>query len=150
MIRLADYRDTKIILDLLTDFLSETSYHERAQAVALDKEHLCKLIWMCENSGYVWLAFADQEPAGLLMTIKQPNMWNKNVIELREIVWYVRPQFRKSLLGGRLFNEFNRSADQLMSLGKIDVCFTTKMATTDTINLERRGFRPTETTYIKE
>jgi len=149
MIRLAEHKDTKIILDLLVDFLQNTSY-QQASAASTDREHLCKLIWLCQQQGYIWLAFKNQQPVGLLMSVRNPNMWNPKIIELKELVWYVVAEHRNSTLGGRLFAEFCQQAEQLKQQGLIDVYFTTHMTTTAPINLERRGFRLTETTYIKE
>jgi hypothetical protein len=38
----------------------------------------------------------------------------------------------------------------LLEQDKIDGYFTTRMTTTEDIDLERRGFRLTEKTYLKE
>lgn len=149
MIRLATDSDTLIVVDLLRRFLSETSYSQAEQATK-DTEHLCKLTWTIKQHGYIWLAFHDEVPVGLLMAIKEPNMWLPSARELREVVWYVAPEHRSSTTGGKLFLQYCKKGDELLSSGDIQGYFTTQMTTTKNIDLERRGFKQTETTFLKE
>ena len=149
MIRLADHKDTLIVVDLLRRFLTETSYSQAQQAVR-DTEHLCKITWLVQQHGYIWLAFKDEEPVGLLMAVCEPNMWLPSAKELRELVWYVVPEHRQSTVGGKLFLQYCRKGDELLSKGDIQGYFTTQMTTTKSIDLERRGFKQTETTFLKE
>ena len=149
MIRLADYKDTQIIIELLKQFLMETSY-EQGQRAAENTEHLAKLTWTVQQYGYTWLAFQDEQPAGLLMALKEPNMWYPQAHELRELVWYVVPESRSTTIGGRLFLKYCEKAESLLKSGGISGYFTTRMTTTDPIDYESRGFRKTEETYLKE
>jgi len=149
MIRLATDSDTLVVVDLLRRFLSDTSYSQAEQA-SKDTEHLCKLAWIIKQHGYIWLAFKDQEPVGLLMAIREPNMWLPSAQELREIVWYVVPEHRSSTIGGKLFLQYCRKGDELLATGEIQGYFTTQMTTTKSIDLESRGFKRTETTFLKE
>jgi L-amino acid N-acyltransferase YncA len=149
MIRLATHLDTKIILDLLEQFLQDTSYSQ-AVAASKNQEHLCKMIWTAQQYGYIWLGFVNDEPVGLLIAIKEPNAWFPQAIQFRELVWYVMPEHRHSSIGGKLFLKYCEKAEELKEKGLIQGYFTTRMSTSDSINLERRGFRLTESTYIKE
>jgi hypothetical protein len=149
MIRLADYQDTKIAVELLQQFLQETSYRQ-AQQASENVEHLAKIVWAAQQYGYIWLGFIDEQPAGILIAMKEPNMWFPQARELRELVWYVHPNHRNTTLAGRLFHHYQRKGDELLAQGSIQGYFTTRMITTTGIDLERRGFRLTESTYIKE
>lgn len=149
MIKLATHLDTLAIVDLLKRFLTETSYSQAEQATK-DIEHLCKITWLVQQHGYIWLAFKDQQPVGLLMAVKEPNMWLPSARELKELVWYVVPEARESTVGGKLFLQYCRKGDELLAQGKIQGYFTTQMTTTKNIDLERRGFKQTETTFLKE
>jgi len=149
MIKLATTDDTLIIVKLLTQFLTETSYSQATEA-SKNFEHLCKIAWMSLQHGYIWLAYVDDQPAGLLMAVKEPNLWLPQARELKELVWYVTPEYRKNSIGGKLFLSFCKKGEELLKLGEIQGYFTTKMTTTDTIDYESRGFRQTEVTYIKE
>lgn len=134
---------------LLQEFLKETPYHQAASA-ANDREHLGKIVFTVMTAGYIWIAYKDQQPVGLLMALKEPNLWVPKSAELRELVWYVLPEHRNSTIGGRLFMKFCQCGDQLIDNKVIDFYWTTRMSTTDDIDLERRGFRLTEKTYLKE
>lgn len=149
MIRQAQPDDTMTVVALLRQFLTETSYQQGKEA-AKDLEHLCKLTWLTFQHGYIWLAYNEDNAVGMLMAIKEPNMWFPQAKELKEIVWYIRPEYRKTSLGGKLFLNYCRKGEDLLKNGLIQGYFTTKMTTTDTIDYESRGFRLTEQTYIKE
>ena len=149
MIRLATDEDSGIAVELLRRFLLDTSYSQAKEA-SENREHLVKLVWACQQFGFVWLAFIDNKPAGILMSLKEPNIWFPKKIQFRELVWFVLPEYRSSSIGGKLFINYCKKAEELKKKGLIEGYFTTKMTTTDSIDLERRGFRLTETTYIKE
>jgi len=150
MIRLATNEDTKVTVALLREFLKETSYNSLAQMAYENLEHLCKIVWMAQQHGYIWLGYIDDEPAGLLIALKEPNVWVPKAQELREFVWFVMPKYRNTSLGGRLFLNYCKKGDELIKSGIIRHYFTTKMTTTDPIDYEARGFRLTEQTFIKE
>lgn len=134
---------------LLQEFLKETPY-QQAQSAVNDIEHLGKLVFAIMNNGYIWVAYSDDKPVGLLMAVKEPNLWAPKCAELRELVWFVLPEHRQSTIGGRLFKKFCQRGDQLIAEQAIEGYWTTRMSTTDNIDLERRGFRLTEKTYLKE
>lgn len=149
MIRQATHKDTLVTVALLRKFLGETAYKQAALA-AKDLEHLSKIVWTCLQYGYVWLAYNDEEPIGMLMAVKEPNMWLPRANQLRELVWYVVPEHRHTTVGGKLFLTYCQRAQKLLDTGVIDGYFTTRMSSTDPIDYERRGFRLTEQTYLKE
>ena len=149
MIRLANNEDTKIIVALLREFLKETSY-KQAELAANNLEHLCKIVWTAQQFGYIWLAFVDDEPAGVLIALKEPNVWFPQAKQLKEFVWFVLPKYRNTTIGGKLFINYCKKGDELLKSGSIQGYFTTKMTTTNTIDYEGRGFRKTEETFIKE
>ena len=149
MIKLANTNDTLTVVNLLKSFLQETSYAQAKEA-SENFEHLCKIVWMTLQHGYIWLAYVGEKPAGVLLAIKEPNIWLPAAKELKELVWYIRPEYRKNTIGGKLFLNFCKKGEELLKSGEIQGYFTTKMTTTDTIDYESRGFRQTEVTYIKE
>ena len=149
MIKLATHQDTYTIVDLLKRFLTETSYGQGIEA-SKDLEHLCKLVWTHQQYGYIWLAYLNDQPVGVLMALRQPNMWHPKSYELREIVWYVIPEVRTTSIGGKLFLNYCKLGEELKEKGLIQGYFTTQMSSSDNVDLEHRGFRLTERTYLKE
>ena len=150
MIKLAkNLLDARHVINLMQKFLMETSYSQ-AEAASKDIEHLGKLAFTFMQSGHVWLAFNESEPVGMLIAVVEPNMWSPKNRQMRELIWYVVPEYRKATFGGRLFAEYCRKGEELLELGQIDGYFTTRMTTTDPVGLERRGFKLKEQTYLKE
>jgi hypothetical protein len=141
--------DVSDAIELLQEFLKETAYSQSLEIIG-NREHLGKMIYSTMATGCVWLAYVDQKPAGLLMAPIETNQWVPQYKQLRELVWFVLPEHRRSTIGGRLFKTYCHLGEQLLKENKIEGYFTTRMATTDEINLERRGFRLTERTYLKE
>lgn len=133
---------------LLKEFIRETVYRDHEQQV--NEMHLGKLVHMIMHGHFAWLAELDDRPVGILLAVKEPNMWAPSQKQMRELVWYVLPEHRSGATAGRLFLEYCRVADELLEQGQIQGYFTTRMATTEPVNLERRGFRLTEQTYLKE
>jgi hypothetical protein len=148
MIRLATRSDLTIVTELIVEFLQSTSY--RDHAMTNNPEHIKRLMYAILHSGYIWLYFNGLVCVGLLVAAREQNMWIPEKHSLREVVWYVREEYRKTLGAGKLFIEFCKTAEQLLEQGEIDFYFTTRMTTTDDYDLERRGFRMTEKLYIKD
>lgn len=148
MIRSATRSDLNTVALLLMEFLTTTSYNSHTDRV--EAEHIRKLAYSLLYSGYIWLYYADDTPVGLLIAVKEPNIWIPAKKSLRELVWYVREAYRGTTGAGRLFVEFCKTGDHLLNSGEIQGYFTTRMTTTTDYDLERRGFRLTEKLYLKD
>jgi hypothetical protein len=142
-------KDVSDAIELLQQFLKETAYTQ-SEEIVNDREHLGKMIYTTMTQGFVWLAYIDKQPVGILMAPVETNHWVPKYKQLRELVWFVLPEHRKSTIGGRLFKTYCDMGEKLLEENKIEGYFTTRMASTDEVNLERRGFRLTERTYLKE
>lgn len=149
MIRPATYSDTRICVELLQDFLKETAYAHSLEALR-DREHLSKIVWLALQRGRIWLGQLNDQPVGLLICIREANMWYPRAQQLRELVFYVRQEHRNGSIGGRLFKTYCDYAEDLLREGSIEGYFTTRMSTTVDYDLERRGFQLREKTYLKD
>jgi len=148
MIRLATRSDLTRVTDLLVEFLQSTSYNNHCDVI--DREHIKKIAFSVLHHGYIWLYFNEEVAVGLLVAVKEQNVWMPNKTSLRELVWFVREEYRGTVGAGRLFIEFCQQAEKLLNRGDIQGYFTTRMTTTEDYDLERRGFRLTEKLYIKD
>ena len=101
------------------------------------------------HSGYIWLYYNGEVCVGLLAAAKEQNMWIPEKRSLREVVWYVREEYRRTMGAGKLFVEFCKQAELLLEQNEINGYFTTRMTTTEDYDLERRGFSLTEKLYFK-
>ena len=148
MIRLATRSDLNIVTDLLIEFLLATSYNKHTDII--DRDHIKKLVFSIIHQGYIWIYFNGEVAVGLLIAVKEQNIWMPNKTSLRELVWFVREEYRKTVGAGRLFIEFCQQAEQLLNNDDIQGYFTTRMTTTQDYDLESRGFRLTEKLYLKD
>lgn len=148
MIRSATRSDLLTITELICEFLQTTSYGDHIEDV--EREHIMRVAYVALQQGYTWLYYHNQVPVGILVSTLERNTWLPSKITLRELVWYVREEFRKTIGAGRLFKVFCEQGDELLAQGRIAGYFTTRMTTTDNYDLERRGFRMTESLYLKD
>jgi hypothetical protein len=140
--------DIQQAVALLKEFIKETVYKDHEQY--FNEMHLGKMVHMVMHGHYAWLATIDDEAIGILLAVKEPNMWAPSQKQMRELVWYVKPEHRQGVSAGRLFLEYCRVAEELLEQGGIQGYFTTRMSSTEDINLERRGFKLVEQTYLKD
>jgi hypothetical protein len=148
MIRLATRSDLDLVTDLLVEFLQSTSYNDHTDII--HREHIKKLVFSVIHHGYIWLYYNGEVAVGLLVAAKEQNIWMPNKTSLRELVWFVREEYRGTVGAGRLFIEFCQQAERLLNNGSIQGYFTTRMTTTEDYDLESRGFRLTEKLYLKD
>jgi hypothetical protein len=148
MIRTATRSDLPVLTELITEFLQETAYAE--YCAEIDQDHLQRLMYAVIRQGYVWLLCDKEIVVGCLIAVKEQNIWMTNKVSLRELVWYVKEQYRRTLGAGRLFVKFCEQGDAMMQRGEIQGYFTTRMSSTTDYDLESRGFRLTEKLYLKD
>jgi len=148
MIRLATRSDLNLVTDLLIEFLQSTSYDKHTAVI--DREHIKKMVFTVIHHGYIWLYFNDKVAVGLLVAVKEQNMWMPDKTSLRELVWFVREEYRGTLGAGRLFIKFCEQAEILLNNNDIQGYFTTRMTTTQDYDLTKRGFREVERLFLKD
>lgn len=148
MIRPATRADITAIADLIVEFLQSTSYDRHTEDI--DREHIKRLAFSVLHQGYIWIYFNNEEPVGILAAVKERNTWVPSKNTLRELVWYVKPEYRGTASAGKLFVKFCHTAEKLLNNKEISCYFTTRMTTTQDYDLESRGFRLTEKLYIKD
>lgn len=148
MIRLATRSDLNLVTALMVEFLSDTSYNKHTDLI--DINHIKQLTFAILHQGYIWLYFHKEVAVGFLVAVKEQNIWIPSKHSLREMAWYVREEYRRTIGAGRLFIKFCEQGQQLMDAGIIDGFLTTRMSTTEDYDLESRGFRLTEKLYLKD
>lgn len=148
MIRLATRSDLETIHALVLEFLTDTAYNQHTGDI--DHVHIKKLCYAVIETGKVWLYEHKGVAVGLLIAILEQNLWMPTKVSLRELVWYVREEYRRTPAGGRLFIEFCRHGEELLLNKQIDGYFTTRMNSTASYDLEKRGFREVERLFLRD
>ncbi len=100
------------------------------------------------NSG---LGIIFIEPGkGLIMGMIVPSLWCNKTFGLHELAWYVKPEYRKSTVGYRLFNEFVKYGNQLKDDGRVTYLVLGKLHNSPSLNYGKYGFKKMEETWIKD
>ena len=105
---------------------------------------------MVGGGGACVLATQDDKPVGMLGFLISPLPTNKNVLVATEIMWWVVPEHRNSVVANELFD----TAESLAKIAyKCDLIAMSKLANSPARLgkwYERRGYTEQDTTYLKE
>lgn len=132
MIRTAKLLDLSAIVDLMIDdaceyadshsVMTRHSSADRNDPVTLAKfrDRYLKMAAEWVKNHYVVLAFdQNEQPQGIIIAVRQENIWDPDIIDLRAVVWYVRPEHRRSLMAARLLKYWQKDIDRLIDQKKI-------------------------------
>lgn len=95
-------------------------------------------------------ALIDKEMRGTLIAIRNRNIWCPNIMELHELLWWVDPEHRNGTVGGRLWNEFNRIATEMLDAKEINLVVTSISPMGPMIDYTKRGYKPLSASFAKE
>ena len=92
----------------------------------------------------------DQHMTGVLIALKNQNIWSKTVIELNELLWWVEPDHRNGTIGGRLWKEFDRMAEEMLKAGTIQMVVTSVSPIGPMIDYTKRGYSILGASFFRE
>lgn len=146
-IRRIERYDYEQVCDLLQEFAAESTIGSFKQK-DYDREYAKKLLEFCCSVGVGLCACRDGKIQGILLSIKDRDIWVPNIIRLKELAWYVRPEYRMTTVGARLFSEWKKIGENLIKSGEIRSFQLTKLRSSPDFDLEKRGFKEIETHYM--
>lgn len=148
MIRQATKYDIPKIAEMMREYANEAPVETLKDLVNQNEQYFSQLIYeLISGRGFV---LVDNELNGMLIALITQNIWCPKVVELKELAWWVKPEYRKGTLGGKLWLEFNKISEELLDNGRINIVCSTVMVNSPDINYEKRGYKKLETTYFKE
>jgi len=143
MIRLATPYDVEACRTMLREYAQETQL--RTLIEMQDPQHVTALLErMILGAGFVLI---DNQARGMLCALIHGNVWNPAVRTLSELAFYVTPQHRGRTLGGRLWLEFNRRAQDLLQCERVALVSCSRQQNLD---VERYGYRQMHVTLMRE
>jgi|DEB19_MinimDraft_3_1074340.scaffolds.fasta_scaffold115635_1 predicted N-acetyltransferase YhbS len=143
MIRRLERADYDQVLDLLEQFSSQTGLFDNGEK---DYDNVRRLLLRCEKTGHSFIAQSGSRIVGVILSIPVPDLWYPKIVRLREIAWFVIPEFRLQGWGELLYQAYTEAAEQDRRQGRITGYTMTKLANSPKINY--MGFRAVETTYL--
>ena len=148
MIRLANKFDIPILIAMIQEFSKETLIQKYKDQALWDKKYVGNLLYsLIVGRGFVVI---DEDLKGMIIAMITPNVWCPQSNQLNELAWWVAPEARNGLLGGKLWLEFNKQAQKLLDEKRIDVVMTSLMANSPEIDYSKRGFKQLHTTFFRE
>ena len=148
MIRLANKFDIPILIAMIQEFSKETLIKKYKDQALWDKKYVGNLLYsLILGRGFIVI---DENLKGMIIAMITPNVWCPKSNQLNELAWWVAPEARNGLLGGKLWIEFNKQAQKLLDEKRIDVVMTSLMANSPKIDYSKRGFKQLHTTFFRE
>lgn len=148
MIRLATKYDITRLVDMMRNYASEAPVEILKEPEVQNADHVSQLLFtLIAGRGFI---LVDDEYKGMIAALINQNVWCPSVLELRELAWWVEPKHRQESVGGKLWLEFNKKAQEFLDTGRVHIVCTSKMITSPTLDYSKRGFKELETTYFRE
>lgn len=147
MIRKINRFDYDTLCEFMIEFAKESglaTYNRETY----DYEYAKNILLRCEKTGVSLVSEVDGKITGMILSMRVQELWMPDVIRLRELAWWVSPEYRHTTTGARLFAEYNKQAQAEVDQGKITGYTITKLSTSPDFDYESRGFKFIEATYM--
>jgi predicted GNAT family N-acyltransferase len=143
MIRKATRFDKTELIEMLIQFGNEF-LPELMQYANVD--YADKLLTnIIAGAGFIFI----EQGKGMIIGSLAPYYYNDKVLALSENAWYVKPEFRNTTVGYRLFKAYLEEADKLKKENRIQIISVGKLHNSPDIHYQKYGFRKMQESYIK-
>lgn len=144
MIRQANKFDKQDIISLMLEFKNESDIQELREIN--NPEYWDRLLnTILAGAGIIFI-----EPGkGLIMGLISHSVWCDKTLQLYELAWYVKPEYRNTSLGYRLLKSYVDYGNELKQLGRIKFFSIAKMVTSPDIKYDRFGFKKLDENWIQ-
>lgn len=144
MIRQANKYDKADILDMMKMFRKESHIQEYQD---LDNEEYwdALLDHILAGKGVIFI----EQNKGLLMGLICQIPWCDKTLQMYELAWYVKPEYRNTTIGYKLLKNYVEYGKKLKENGRIKLFTMSKMITSPNIKYDRFGFRKLDETWIQ-
>ena len=148
IVRTAEFSDYEAIKSFMIDFANANPFSGLQQPQHNDT-YANRVIDGIRKQGVALVAEADGNIVGMLLAMIQGDMWLPEVKSMREIAWWVDPEYRGSKAGAKLLKEYVGVGDQLVEAGVISAYTITTLGMGDHLNMQKRGWTPIETNFVR-
>lgn len=97
--------------------------------------------------GVILLSYKDDVPTGMLLAFIDTSIWDNKLCVLKELAYWVEPQFRGTTAGYRLLSKYNEVAQSLLDVGRIKTWTISKMVNSPDLDYSKLGYRKVEETW---
>jgi len=146
MIRQATAEDTEVIIEMLEHY-KQASPLEIHKNTSQETARLILDMIFTQSRGVVLLADNQGKIEGMLIAIKNVNMWDKSAFCMNELAYWVEPEARYGSSGYKLLKTYTDFCEIMKSQGEIAYYTISKMVTSPDLKYERFGFKKLEETW---
>lgn len=146
-VRLANRYDIDVIVNMMKHY-ADAGPVEILRDVQ-NEEHVRKFITaILVGSGRIWLAERENRVIGMLISVRNPNLWNPQLVYLQELAWWVEPEFRNTTAGARLLYAYRNYAIDEIEAKRIVGYTISKMINSPDFDYSKLGMTKLEETWI--
>lgn len=148
MIRQATKYDIPVLVEMMKKYAAQAPVPVLREIESHNSTHVEMLLkQILVGRGFILI---DDQNRGFIAALIVPNVWCPKVYELRELAWWVEPEYRNSTIGGRLWHKFDSESQMLLDSGRVSFVCTSIMANSPFIDYTKRGYKPMEATFFKD
>jgi predicted GNAT family N-acyltransferase len=100
--------------------------------------------------GVIFVSEADQNLTGMLIAVKNTNVWDPSIKVMNELAYWVDPEHRGSTAGYRLLAAYQKYCAELVEDKQIKFYTISKMVNSPDLKYERFGFKKLEEMWRSE
>ena len=147
-IREATKFDLPKVIDLVSDFYNAVELDLKNYG-ELDLEYVNKLYHhIVIGGGVAIVAEHGEKLVGIILAVKNPNIFYPDKIVLNEMLIYVDPVHRKSSACYKMLLKYKELGDKMIKNEEITTFTVTKTEHLDEIKFENLGYRKTEEVWV--
>jgi len=144
MIRQATKYDKIDVIEMLKMFRDEAEVDYVKQLT--DETYINKVLDnIIAGQGVIFL----EQGKGLIMAVITHTAWCDRTLQMYELAWYVKPEYRNTTVGYRLLKEYIDYGKQLKEQGRIKLFSIAKMVSSPNIKYDKFGFKKLDETWIQ-
>lgn len=148
MIRTAKPQDIEQCLGLLVDFANASIYdYSSWQKEDLDQARRVLLNLM--KSEYLKVIDIDGNIVGMIGAQREQDPWLRNRQRIRELFWWVKPEYRNTRSSVALFQQWQKDCDRWLEQKLADQVSLSTQPGGSQIDLNKRGWQCVEQHWIK-
>lgn len=148
MIRLAKVPDVQQCLVLLMAFARE-SVLDCSEWTVEDVNNATDVLYRLIKDEYLKVIDLDGEIVGMIGAQREQDPWIRKRKRIRELFWYVKPEYRSSRESARLFKQWQKDSDNWIATGLVQQVSLSTQPGGSNIRLNTRGWQCVEQHWIK-
>ena len=146
MIRLATDKDTEQIIELMRHYRDQSPLICLRNSGEETFRRILNLIFH-KNFGLILVAEKESVIVGMLIAIKNVNVWDITKACLNELAWWVEPEHRGVTHAYRLLTKYREVGDLMVRMKEIEYYTISKMVNSPDLDYAKLGFTKLEETW---